>query len=171
MPDLEPLTVDPALTEPLGQIVIRWASLESWVSFLLANLLDADPGGMHVMTNSVSTSTQTQWIRNLLKHRPPHEAEKKEKIESLLNWADDLRSERNEFIHGLWDTTKCEPGTAIVETVNFQRARIVVSRLVTPNDLNQLVIEIDDWIAAYVKLGRELGFPRRRGESKSVFSD
>jgi hypothetical protein len=170
MPDLAPMKLDPALAEPLGQMVVRWASLESWISMLLAHLLNADMGGMHVLTNTVATSTQTQWIRHLLKHHP-HEAAENQQVEELLNWADDLRSERNEFLHGLWDTTGCEPKTAMVETVNFQRSQIISSRLVTPNDLNQLVIEIDDWIAAYVKLGRELGFPRRRGESKSLFSD
>src|SRR5262245_6232805 len=99
---------------------------------LLAHLPDADQGGVQVLTNAVSTSTQTQWIRHLLKHRP-HEAEANQKIIDLLNWADDLQRERNEFVHGLWDTTNCDPATAMVETVNFQRAEAIGSRLVTPN--------------------------------------
>jgi hypothetical protein len=165
-----PRDVDSALTEPLGQIVIMWAALEGWISMLLAHMLQADSGSIQVMTNAVSTSTQSKWIRDLMALHP-NEATSNQRVAELLNWADDLRAERNEFVHGIWDTTNCEPNTALIQTINLQRAEVIRERLVTPPDLDQFVIEIKDWIAAYAELGRELGFPRRRGETKSLFAD
>jgi hypothetical protein len=101
-----------------------------------------------------------------------HEAEHNKRVADLLTRADELRAERNEFVHGTWTTVGCEPKTALVETVNLERKEIIKTRLVTPRDLNELIIaEIDDWIADYVTLGRELGFPRHRGGTKSIFAD
>ena len=45
MPDLSPTVVDPELTARLGQIVIRWASAEAWISAHLAMLVKGDPAG------------------------------------------------------------------------------------------------------------------------------
>jgi hypothetical protein len=137
---------------------------------LLGTFLHADQGGMMVITNNIAISTQSKWIRALLSCHA-HEAQYNEKVVALLTRADDLRSERNEFIHGIWSPDGCEPKTALVETVNLDRAEIIKGRLVTIEDLNELLIEIDEWIADYVKLGRELGFPRHRGGTKSIFSD
>jgi hypothetical protein len=170
MPDLAPQTVDPELTEAVGRVVIRWSSLEYWISLLLATLLKADHGGMMIVTNNIPVSTQSRWLRALMA-RHEHEAEHNARVVDLLNRADDLRAERNEVVHGIWDTTSCEPHTALIQTVNLERAEVIRERLITLHDLNQLVIEIDQWIADYIELGRELGFPRRPGETKSIFAD
>ena len=37
-------------------------------------------------------------------------------------------------------------------------------RLVTVPDLDDLLVHIDDWIADYVTLGREVGFPASNGK-------
>jgi hypothetical protein len=170
MPNLGLADVDPELSLPLGQIIIRWSALEYFISMLLATFLNADQGGMMVITNNVAVSVQSKWIRALMASHD-HEAHHSRKVVALLERADDLRSERNEFVHGIWDTTGCQPKTALVETVNLDRAELIRSRLVTPKDLNDFLADIESWIADYVALGRELGFPRHRGETKSIFSD
>jgi hypothetical protein len=170
LPDLTPTIIDPELRERLGQIVIRWASADSWISALLATIAHADPGAMTLITNNVSASTQSRWIRGLLAFRK-NEAVAGARVKELLQRADELRARRNELIHGLWDSTDCEPRTAKVQTINLERSEPLRERLVTVEELDQLVVQIDDWIADYVKLGRELGFPRRFGETKSIFED
>src|ERR1700730_12246897 len=103
--------------------------------------------------------------------RHEHEAEHNERVVDLINRADQLRSERNDYVHGIWNTEGCQPKTALVETVNLERKEIIKSRLVTPKGLNDLVVDIDCWIDDYVRLGRELGFPRHRGRTSSIFAD
>lgn len=168
MLDPTPTIVDPELTSRLGQIVIRWASLEGWISMMLATFVKADLGGMMVVTVNTSVSTQTNWIRALLSlhiHKQPDLA----RVCALLNRADDLRIERNELVHGLWEITNCEAGTALVHTVSLTRQEVVKVRLVTRTDLDELLVETNDWIADYVELGKALGFPKRQGGTKSIF--
>jgi hypothetical protein len=170
MPEFKIPDVDPELALPLGQIIIHWATLEYLLSMLLGTFLFADQGGMLVITNNVAVSVQSKWLRALMA-RHEHEAEHNRRVVELLNRADQLRSERNDYVHGIWNTEGCQPKTALVETVNLDRKEIIKSRLVTPKDMNDLVVDIDDWINDYVALGRELGFPRHRGETRSIFLD
>jgi len=170
MPDFGIPDVDPELSEALGQVVIHWASVEYLISMLLATFLNADQGGIQVLTNSVSVSTQTKWIQSLMAAHN-NEALHNERVSALLVRADNLREERNEFVHGNWDATGCESGTALVTTVGLNRTEIIRDRLVTKQDLSDLVFDIDNWIGDYVSLGRELGFPRRRGSAESIFAD
>ena len=169
MLDLTPTKVDPELTSRLGQIVIRWSSVDAWISALLATLVNGDHGAMILITNNLPTATQTRWIRGLMKLHP-QEVERNKRVLRLLERADKLRGQRNELIHGLWDTTDCAPKTAMVQTINLERSEPVRSRLVTIEELNGLVVQIDEWIADYIKLGHELGFPRHPGKSESIFS-
>jgi hypothetical protein len=170
MPDLSPTVVDSELRERLGQIVIRWASAEVWISALLATIAKADPGAMLLITNNVSASSQSRWIKGLMALHP-HEIKHTAQVRSLLQQADELRGKRNALIHGLWDTTDCEPKTAIVQTINLERSKPIQSHLVTVKILDELVSQIDKWIAAYIELGRKLGFPRRPGDAKSMLLD
>jgi hypothetical protein len=170
MPDFMIPNVDPELAQPLGLIIIHWSTLEYLLSMLLGTFLSADQGGMTIITNNIAVSVQSKWLRALMA-RHPHEAEHTKRMVELLNRSDQLRSERNDYVHGIWNTEGCEPKTALVETVNLERAEIIKARLGTPKDLNDLVIDIDDWINDYVRLGRELGFPRHLGGTKSIFAD
>jgi hypothetical protein len=170
MPDFAIPDVDPELALPLGQIIIHRSTLEYLISILLGTFLSADLGGMTIVTNNVAVSVQSKWLRALMA-RHPHEAEHNKRVLDLLNRADQLRSERNDYIHGIWTTAGCEPKTALVETVNLERTEIIRSRHVTAQDLDGLVVHIDDWINDYVALGRELGFPRHRDGTKSIFAD
>jgi hypothetical protein len=171
MPDVpQPQPLHPYLAITLGRVVMRWSALEYWTTLLLGTLLHADQAAMSVIGNSVSISTQSKWIRALLAGKP-EEKEAADQIIELLSRADDLRSERNEFVHGMWDETDCEPGTALVQTVNLDRREIIRSRLVTFQDIYDLIGEIDMWIDDYVALGRKLGFPRHAGQAVSMFND
>jgi hypothetical protein len=99
MPDLSPTMIEPALAERLGQIVIRFCSLEYWISLLLAILLQADHGGTMLITTNVSVSQQTKWIRGILTLRA-QEWEQSERVIELLGRAEEIRTERNQLAHG-----------------------------------------------------------------------
>lgn len=137
---------------------------------MLGTCLLADQAAVSVIANAVSVSTQSKWIKALLSAHP-HEHVPNKRINELLSRADTIRSERNEIMHGIWDPTGCEPGSAIINTSNLERVEIIRSRLVTTHDLDDLLGEIDAWIEDYVTLGRELGFPRHRGEMTSMFAE
>jgi len=170
MPNLAPAEpLDFELASRLGRIEVRWASLEYWISLLLSTLLKADHGGMIVVTNSVAVSVQSKWIRILLAGHA-HEGEQNKRVVQLLDRADDLRAERNELVHGIWEPGH-EAHTAQVQTANLDRAEIIRTRLVTIRDLDELLDEINEWISDYIELGRELGFPRRPGEAQSILAD
>jgi hypothetical protein len=170
MPGLGLPDVDAEMAGALGQIVIRWSTVEYLIALLLGTFLNADQGAMMVITNNIAVSTQAKWLRALMASHD-HEAQHNERVVELLTRADELRSERNEFVHGQWNTTGCEPKTSLIETVNLDRAEIIKSRLVTLHDLNDLRIDIETWIDDYVTLGRELGFPRHRRQTTSIFAD
>jgi hypothetical protein len=171
MPDFGIPDIDPELAEPLGQIVVRWSSVEYLISMLLGTLVFADLAAIQVVTNNIAVSAQTKWIKALMSVNQPTSVDHKNRVEALLARVDELRSERNEFIHGHWDTTSCEPKTALIQTVNLDRNEIIRERLVTKQDLSNLMTDIEDWIIDFVSLGRELSFPRDRDSSKSIFSD
>jgi hypothetical protein len=73
------------------------------------------------------------------------------------------------LIHGSWDPTNCEPGTALINTANLDRAEIIKDRLITVSDLDELIAEIERWIKDYATLGAELGFPRNKNATQSIF--
>jgi hypothetical protein len=106
--------VDNELALRLGQIVIHWSTLESWMSMLLATLIKADLGGFVVVSNNIAIATQTKLIRAIVAGRPDQEIDASE-LRQLLEWADDTRAERNELVHGAWATHNCEPKTALVQ--------------------------------------------------------
>jgi hypothetical protein len=170
MPDFGIPDIAPELAEPLGQIIVRWSGIEYLISMLLGTFVNADLAGIQIITTNIAISTQTKWVRALLSVKP-QQGDFNDRVEALLARADELRTERNEFAHGHWDTTGCEPKTALVQTFNMDRKEIFRERLVTPQDLTDLVADINDWIADYVALGRELGFPRRKDGDKSIFMD
>jgi hypothetical protein len=170
MPDLSPAVVDSELTQRLGQIVIRWATLENMMSLLIATLVAGDPGGVAVMTDGAGASTQIQWINTLLSILEPKNPELGE-ISALIKRAEEMRTDRNALIHGLWNPDGCEGGTCLVATFNWKHSEVVREWLITTADLQELVDGINEWIADYIALGKKLGFPRKRGDTKSIFDE
>lgn len=74
VPEFSTPDIDPELALPLGQIIIRWSTLEYLLSLLLGTFLNADQGGMTIITNNIAVSVQSKWLRALMA-RHPHEAE------------------------------------------------------------------------------------------------
>lgn len=170
MPDFVHLPVDPDLCLRLGQIVTKWTIMEKLISWLLGTCMLADLAAVSVVANSASVSTQMKWIRALMSAHE-HERDQNDRVAALLRRAEDIRQDRNELVHGTWNSENCDPGTCLVEIVNLDRPEIIRSRLVTTHDLDDLCSEIDGWIEDYVTLAREIGFPRHRGVGKSIFAD
>src|SRR6266487_1088471 len=100
---LEDNPIDPDLLQRLGKVITLCASVESWVSMLLGTLLNADLGASSYLTNSVSDALQIKCIRALLGVHAHKEPATKDVVD-LLDRADEMRSERNELVHGLWHT-------------------------------------------------------------------
>lgn len=145
-----------AFMERLGGIVIIWAYLEQWLNEFLAHLLESKSALMHTITGNVSSATITDWCRTLLRvHHHPDEPPAD--IMELLMVIDELRSERNALIHGLW--TFDELGTAIVQTIKLNRSPVVNQMVVTLTDLHELTTDIGEAKNALTALGERLGFP------------
>lgn len=161
--------IDSDLTKRLGQIVINWGVIEAWLGHLLGTLIDADPGGANVLTNEMGAAGVIRAIKNCIALSEPKMPDLK-LVRALIEEADDLRQERNVFVHGIWEPGP-EPKTALVQTTGWQRSEIVRELLVTPTELDQLLADFDDWIRDFVTLGIQFGFPRRKGETKSIFAD
>jgi hypothetical protein len=165
---LEENAIDPALLIRLGQVVVLWSSLESWIALLLGTLMGADLGASSFITSSTSVALHTKCIRALLGVHA-HKEPATEEVSRLLDRADELRSERNELVHGLWNAKDCDPKTAIVNTVSLDRAEIIKDRLVTIGDLDELIEHIEAWIKDYAILGAKIGFPRNKNATQSLF--
>jgi hypothetical protein len=165
---LEDNEVDRELLWRLGKIVTLWSALEGWVAMLLGTLMGADLGASGYITNSVSDALQIKCIRALLSVHA-HKEPATQQVSELLDRADEMRAERNELIHGLWNAQDCEPKTAVVNTTNLDRAEIIRNRLVTEADLDDFIGHIEEWIKDYATLGAAIGFPRNKNSTKSLF--
>jgi hypothetical protein len=170
MPTTAFATIEPELRSRLGQIVINWAVIEEWLGHLLGTLINSDLSAVHVLTNEMGAGTVIQAIKTILSIFEPKQPDLKI-LRELVEEADELRLERNNLVHGVWDPTNCEPGTCLVQTTGWKRAEIIRGGLVTTAELDQLLRDFDHWIEEYVTLGRRFGFPRARGETGSIFSD
>ena len=155
------------LAARLGEIVMRWSAVEGCLAHLLATLLNADPVALSVITDGVTNATQAQSIRTLLYAQLHNQAGIGEMLDHLTR-ADDLRADRNALVHGLWDTTDCQKGACRVHS--FRSGRFA-SWLVTSAELDELIGHINKWTVEFVALGQRHGFPRRRGEERSIFND
>ena len=155
------------LASRLGQIVMRWSAVEGCLAQLLATLLNADPVALSVITDGVTNAAQAQSIRTLLYAQLHKQAGIGELLDHLTR-ADDLRADRNALVHGLWDATGCQNGSCHVHS--FKAGRFA-SWLVTSAELDELIGHINQWTVEFIALGQKLGFPRRRGDTTSIFND
>ena len=122
----------------------------------LAFLLQASPALMYVVTASVSASTVSDWIRTLLRARHiPNEPP--EEIMSLLTDIDRIRGERNALVHGLWRSHVS--GSALVQTVKWDRSEVVKDELVTRTDLDELIMEVGEVTGKLQGIAKQYGFP------------
>lgn len=170
MPTTSFSQIEPELTSRLGQLAINWAVIEDWLRHLLAAQIGADAGALSVVTKDMGAANIIQILLTAISIHEPDNPELKD-IRELVQYADELRSERNELVHGIWDPTNCQPGTSLVQNSNWKKAEIIRERLVTTAELDQLLIDCQTWLDRYVELGRLFGFPRTAGSTKSIFDD
>lgn len=161
--------IDPELTRRLGQITINWGVIEEWLGHMLGTLIDADLGGANVLTNEMGAATTIKLIKTIIALNEA-KAPAISVLRDLMDEADALRIERNHYVHGVWETGP-QPGTALIQTTGWQRAEIIRSGLVTVTDLDQLLADFDHFMREFVELGIRFNFPRRKGETTSVFAD
>ncbi len=136
------LDISPSLLQTLGRIITRWAYVEMILGEFLAALLRADRGALHVITANVSSATIEDWLRTLIPIRFA-EAATQVRLNAILNEVAELRAERNALVHGQWQPGP-EPNTAKVQSVNLARSEIVLTRLVTASDLQELAERISE---------------------------
>jgi hypothetical protein len=148
---------DDGIMGALGAVVMLWACVDEWLGALAGHLLEANPGLFHVVSNNVSASTVTDWLRTLLHaHEHPDGADKADL--DLLATVDGLRAERNALIHGLWQPG-IESGIWTVQTIRLERAEIIKNEVVTLADLEELTIAIREAKKGIEALGQRLGYP------------
>jgi hypothetical protein len=150
---------DPALLAAFARVIIVWSYAEQLQGHLLSFLLNADEGRMLVISQNVSASTVTGWIRVLLQI-PAVQATGIGDLSELLTEIDDVRAERNALAHGLW-----YPGpsreTAQVHTVRWDRTEVIKTTVVTIDDLNDLLRGIEDIVRKLRVLAGQFGFAGR----------
>jgi hypothetical protein len=129
--------VEPAILQRLGLVVIRWSLIESQAAELLFLLVKIDPAYGYVITSNVSQKSVTEWIRTLIQMLPISE-ELETMIEEAMVEMNEMRGERNTYIHGLWGTEGPD-NSAIVQTVKPERTAIVENIVVTAADLDDFI--------------------------------
>ncbi len=159
-----PTAVHPSLLEGLGLIVQRWAYVEALEGEFLAFLTGATD--LYVITQAVSGSSITTWIRTLSDIRFTHD-ESREKLKDLFTRIDETRGERNALIHGLWSPGS-EPMTANIQTVNLARSALIVNQFVTCPDLQDLAERIGEIMAELILVGTNLGWHKPKGKISLV---
>jgi hypothetical protein len=148
---------DDGVMTALGGIVMLWAYVDEWLGALAGHLLEANPALFHIVSNNVSASTVTDWLRTLLHaHAHPDGADRADL--DLLTVIDGLRAERNALMHGLWQPG-IEPGIWTVQTIRLERAEIIKKEVVTFADLEELKVAITEAKEAVEALGRRFGYP------------
>ena len=156
--------MDSAIYENIGRVVVRWAYIESLLGQFLAYLLDADQGKMNLVTQNVSGSTITDWLRALYPHRFA-DLETLDRLGLLFSRVDDIRSTRNAYAHGLWSRGH-ENDTAMLQTIRWERREIIRDELVTAADLADTLHHIEEIGAELLMLGDKLGFhPQQKSGS------
>jgi hypothetical protein len=146
--------VEPDLMAGLGTVIAQWAYVDQLMGEFLSFLVEGNPALMYVITNNVSASTISDWIRTLL--RVKYDGEDPE-VTTLLSSVDGLRRERNALAHGLWSPHV--PGAAQVQTIRWERREVIKIDLVTVDDLRELAHDIDEAGRGLARLGQRYGFP------------
>ena len=140
--DNGPEPFDPALLAAFARVIILWSYAEQLQGHLLSFLLNAEEGRVFVISQNVSASTVTGWIRVLLQI-PAVQATGIGDLSELLTEIDEVRAERNALAHGLWYGAP-SPKTAQVHTVRWDRTEVIKATVVTIGDLDDLLRRIED---------------------------
>jgi len=154
--DTGPGPFDPALLAAFARVIIAWSYVEQLQGQLLSFLLDAEAGRVFVISQNVSASTVTAWIRVLLQI-PAVQKIGMGDLSELLEEIDDARDERNALAHGLWHPAS-SPEEAVVQTVRWSRTEVIKDTFVTIGDLGDLLRRIEDIVRKLHALAGQFGF-------------
>ena len=151
-----PRAIHSELLTTLGRIVVAWAYVESLEGLFLSYLLQSEPARTLVVTQNVSGSTITDWIRTLLQI-PLVQKSGIGDLTNLLREIDDVRGDRNRLIHGLWSPGD-QLGAVEVQTIRWDRTAVIKTELVTGEDLLELHHRAKHLVVELRGLGNRLGF-------------
>ncbi|WP_455387424.1 hypothetical protein [Petrachloros mirabilis] len=148
--------IDADLLESLGRICVHWSVVEAHLGALLAHMMTADHLNMHLVTQSVSGKTITNWLRTLVDIYVD-DSQTTELLREILRETDELASERNALVHGLWEPGP-DKGTAIVNSLRLDRSEILKDEFTTTADLQDLIDRIREISAKLQMIGVHLGY-------------
>lgn len=155
-PILGAATVSDDFYQRIGRIAVEWSWVEHLCSDLLAHFCSADPGAMYVITQNVSNSTVTDWLRTI-GHIKLSQPDASEALKELLLEVDAARTERNTIVHGTW-LGHTEDGFAIVNTFKWERAEVSKDELYSIADLDDLIDQMEGLQLALANFGIQMGF-------------
>lgn len=150
------ITLKPEFQQLLGAIVESWAYVDGTVNEMLSFMCEADPGSMYAITQNVSASSVSTWVRTLVEVRLPDDPNR-QVILDLLSEIDRLRSERNAVVHGFW-TMESGGEAAIVQTFKWDRREIAKHDLMTRADMEDLLTRVNEVRWRIGRLGQIMGF-------------
>lgn len=139
-----------ATYECIGRIVTRWAYIDMTVGDILIALIGANDGIALIVTQGVSASTVTGWLRTMAEPRIASESLRRQLIDAL-DRIDLLRGQRNAYVHGLWDVGP-EDDTATLRTIKWERREIVRDELVTIEDAKDFLSETGEVVGELLAL-------------------
>lgn len=134
--------LDPEMLQLLGAIVVKWSYVELFVSDLFVHLSKGEPFAMTIVTSKVSQSTISDWVLTLL-YFIECQPDWAKDVRDALTEINDLRAERNTFVHGNW-IAGIEPGCATVQSVRLERKEVILIELITSADFKAFLDRIQD---------------------------
>jgi hypothetical protein len=152
------IDVPPDFQQRIGRIAVEWSWIEMLLGEMLAHFCRADHGSMYVITQSVSGSTITDWLRTLAQIKVKDDAGRKV-ITDLLAEVDTARSERNTYVHGIWNGHE-ECSLATVQTFKWDRAEVAQTAVCSIPDLDDVIAHLESVQLMLGNLGLRMGFLR-----------
>jgi len=71
MADASPVSrqIEPEILERLGRLIVQWSYLETLTHNLFTAVIAANPGAAMIITQNISISSITSWIRTVVRYR------------------------------------------------------------------------------------------------------
>lgn len=127
--------------EALGRVVVVSADIEKYLAHIFMALIDGNRGALQVVIQNVSQKTLEAWIRTLLETKKEEPLDKE--LLAILDEIQELRIERNSYIHGMWKFDS-ETGAGSVWSLKLERSDIIKETVVTLADLNEYINQAID---------------------------
>jgi hypothetical protein len=89
--------------ELFGELCVQLSNLEAFVTQILEYLIDKDhPNVGGLLVSELPISKKLEHIRTLAGFRFAHDTEMESAVIGIIKRINDIRIERNSFIHGMW---------------------------------------------------------------------